>query len=67
LERASFENFALVLGLVPEFSSWTREEKEALVQVIRARAARDEMRYLHLMQRHSRLRAALLKLGSWAN
>lgn len=64
LERASFENFALVLGLVPELSSWTSEEKEALVQVIRAKAARDEMRYLHLMQRHPRLRAALLKIGS---
>jgi hypothetical protein len=64
LERASLENFALVLALVPDLSSWTREEKEALMQVIRAKAARDEMRYLHLMQRHDRLRAALLNLGS---
>ena len=64
LERASFENFALMLALVPELSSWTREEKETLVQVIRAKAARNEMRYLHRMQRHDRLREALLKLGS---
>ena len=64
LEQASFENFALVLAMVPSLKSWTREEKQALVQIIRAKAAPDEMRFLHLMQNHSKLRAALLKIGS---
>ena len=64
LEKAAFENFALVLAPAPELHAWTREEKEDLVQIIRAKGKRDEMLYLHLMQRHRRLRRALLKLGS---
>jgi hypothetical protein len=64
LERTSFENFAVVLALVPDLPSWRREEKDALVKIIRSKTARDEMRYLHLMQKHDRLRQAVLKLGS---
>ncbi len=64
LEHAAFENFALVLALVPDSARWKRSEKQALVEIIRAKVSRNEMKYLRLMQRHSRLRAALLKLGS---
>lgn len=64
LEKAAFENFALVLADVPGLRAWTREEKEDLVRIIRAKAKRDEMLYLHLTQRHRRLRKALLTLGS---
>ncbi len=64
LERASFENYALVLALIPDLSSWKREEKDALVEIIRAKAKPDEMVYLRLTQRHEKLRDALLKLGS---
>jgi hypothetical protein len=64
LEKTSFDNFALVLALIPDLSSWKREEKDALVAVIRARPKPDEMRYVHLTQQHDRLREALLKLGS---
>ncbi len=64
LEKAAFENFALVLADVPELPKWTREEKEDLVRIIRAKAKPDEMLYLHLTQRHGRLRRALLTLGS---
>jgi hypothetical protein len=64
LEKAAFENFALVLELVPGLRAWTREEKEDLVRVIRAKAKADEMLYLHLTQRHGRLRGALLRSGS---
>jgi hypothetical protein len=63
-ERASFENFALLLALVPGLQSWKREEKEELVRIIRGKSKADEMLYLHLTQRHERLREALLKLGS---
>ncbi len=63
-ERASFENFALVLALVPGLRDWKREEKEALVRIIRSKNKADEMLYLHLTQRHDRFREALLKLGS---
>jgi hypothetical protein len=64
LETAAFENFALVLADMRRWRAWTREEKEDLVQVIRAKAKRDEMLYLHLTQRHKRLRKALLGIGS---
>jgi hypothetical protein len=64
LEKAAFETFALVLADVPGLRAWTPEEKEDLVQISRAKAKQDEMLYLHLMQRHGRLRKALLRLGS---
>jgi hypothetical protein len=63
-ERVSFENFGLVLSLIPDLSSWASGGKQALWQAIRAKTAPDEMRYLHLLQRHRQLREALLKLGS---
>jgi len=64
LEKISFENIATALALVRDLSTWTREEKDALVKIIRAKTARDEMRYLHLMQKHERLRDTLLRIGS---
>jgi hypothetical protein len=64
LEKASFENLALVLALIPDLSSWMREQKDALVEIMRTKAKPDEMTYLHLTQRHEKLRDALLKLGS---
>jgi hypothetical protein len=63
LEKAAFENFALVLTQLPGLPAWTREEKKDLVRIIRAKAKSDEMLYLHLTQRHGRLRDALLTLG----
>jgi hypothetical protein len=64
LERAAFENFAVVLAMVRGLSGWTREEKDALMEIIRAKPKSDEMLYLHRTQRHGRLREALLMLGS---
>ncbi len=63
-ERANFENLALVLALVPGLATWKREEKEALVRIIRSKSKAYEMAYLHLTQRHELFREALLKLGS---
>jgi len=63
-EQASLENFALVLALIPDLSFWTRDEKQAIVRIIRAKSKPDEMLYLHLTQSHSRLRDSLLRLGS---
>jgi hypothetical protein len=63
LERAAFDNFALVLTQVPQLRAWTREEKEDLVRIIRAKSKPDEMLYLHLTRRHDKLREALLRVG----
>src|ERR1019366_3528654 len=50
LEKAAFDNFALVLADVPGLRAWTQEEKADLVQIIRAKSKPDEMLYLHLTQ-----------------
>jgi len=64
LEQAAFDDFALLLTQASDVRSWTRQEKEDLVQIIRAKAKPDEMLYLHRTQQHGRLRKALLALGS---
>jgi hypothetical protein len=60
----SLKEFAPVLALIPDLSDWSREEKQALVEIIRAKAGVDEKRYLRLMQRHEQFRNELIKLGS---
>jgi hypothetical protein len=63
-DQLAFENFALVLGEVRGLRAWTAKEKADLLSIIQAKSKQDEMLYLHLTQRHNRLRSALLKLGS---
>jgi len=63
-QRATFEDFALVLSLVPGMSLWSHEEKHALRKIIRAKSGVDEMHYVQLLKNHRRLREALLELGS---
>src|SRR5579883_1740259 len=60
----SFHNFAMLAALIPDLPAWTPAEKESLLEILRAKGAPSEMRYLHLLQTHSRLRDALLRLGS---
>jgi len=55
---------ALVFDLIPDLPRWTRAERDALAEIARAKARLDEIRYLRLLQRHTGLRAAVLRLGS---
>jgi hypothetical protein len=55
---------AQVVRLIPDLAGWTAEEKTAAAKVLRAKESASEARYLRLMQRHPRLRAAFLALGS---
>ena len=57
-----FKDFAVVLSLVPELKIWTANQKQALVAIIRAKAAKDESVYLQLLQQHEILKKALVKL-----
>jgi hypothetical protein len=57
------ENWALALSLIPDLHCWTDAEKQAAVDVTRARRGADEAEYLRLMQGHPRLRAAILPAG----
>lgn len=66
VELSTLSDFAVVLDLVPNLNRWSDSERQALVQVIHTKAAADEARYLKLMQRHHRVRAAMIKIGSQA-
>jgi len=59
----SFEDLALVLALIPGLSEWSGPEKEKLAQIIRAKTLADESGYARLLQRHAKLRSAIIKLG----
>jgi hypothetical protein len=61
---SALRDFAVVLSLVTDLREWNDSEKSALVGIIRAKTAVDESSYLKLMQKHSRLRRVLIKLGS---
>ncbi len=63
-ERAAFREFSLVLDLVVGLARWSRAEKDGVVAILRAKARGVESRYLRLLQRHARLRAALIRMGS---
>lgn len=57
-------DLALVLSLIPDLNRWSTEEKQLLTRITRAKVSAEEVRYLKLMQKHARLRDALIKLGS---
>jgi hypothetical protein len=64
VEQTTFENFALVLSLVPELENWTVPQRQAVTEIIRAKASAREAEYLHLLQRHDILRDVMVRLGS---
>jgi len=63
-ELNALENLALVLAMIPRVERWSADEKQLTAQIIRAKARTDEARYLRLMQRHTKLRAGVIALGS---
>jgi hypothetical protein len=62
--RSALNDFAVALTLVEDLPDWKSSDKKALLQIIRAKAADDESRYLKLMQTHARLRRAMLECGN---
>ena len=63
-ELSPVNDFASALALVPDLAKWNPAEKSQLVKIIQAKYRGDETRYLKLMQRHRRLREAILIVGS---
>jgi hypothetical protein len=57
-------DFAVTLSLVRDLPQWSKREKEALEKIIRAKSGPEESSYLKLMQKHPRLREAIIRLGS---
>jgi hypothetical protein len=62
--QIAFADFATVLSLVPDLDHWPPSKRDALRDIISAKAATNELRYQRLLQNHDLLRAAVLKLGS---
>ncbi|MCX6627092.1 MAG: hypothetical protein NTW28_05635 [Candidatus Solibacter sp.] len=54
---------AQVLETIPGRARWTREEKRAAARILQAKQEGEESRYLMEMQRHSGLRAAMIRAG----
>ncbi len=63
-QNKALETWSLVLGLILDLERWSLSEKSRMVQVIRAKATINETAYLRLTQRHPRLWAELLRIGS---
>jgi hypothetical protein len=63
-EKRAFENWSLVLALIPNLRGWSTKEKSDAIGMIRAKAGPNEMRYLRLSQERPRLRREMLRLGS---
>ena len=61
---AALSDFAVVLSVAGGLDRWTADEKRLMKQIIKAKASSAESRYLKLMQKHDRLRALLIELGS---
>ena len=62
--RRAFEDFALVLALVPDLPRWTTEDKRSLVRIIRAKVGPEESRFLRLIRKHTKLKDAVVRVGS---
>lgn len=60
----TLSDLALVLGSFRSLRQWPDEDKRLAARVIKAKAGADESTYLRLMQRHGRMRDALVRLGS---
>jgi hypothetical protein len=62
--KKAVEDLAPVLALISDLGRWTTKEKEALVQIIWSKVAATEFEYLRRMQKHRKLRDAIVRLGS---
>ena len=62
--QASFQNYALLLALIPDLGSWPAQEKQRLLAIIHAKANSSDSRYSQLLQTHAELRRVILEMGS---
>ena len=64
LGAAPGSHLTLVASLIPGLERWPASDKAALLAILKAKHSAGEWRYLRLMQRHARFRAACLRLAS---
>jgi hypothetical protein len=61
--RSALENLALLFAMTP-IDVWSSADKQLATRIIQAKGSGDESLYLKLMQKHSALRAAVIRFGS---
>ena len=64
--RLAWERFSPVVVILPGVTHWSRDEKERLVQVARAKGGRRESDFVRLFDGHRRLRRAIRDLAERA-
>ena len=63
-DRAGFKELASAVDLIPDLERWTRSDKRDLVQVMCAKGAITEDRYIARLRRHPRLLQAWSLIAS---
>jgi hypothetical protein len=62
-EKLQLERFSAILYLIKDLARWNDSEKNAMIDIIKAKSAKTEKRYIGLLQAHHRLKDALAKIG----
>ena len=62
-ERRTLHEMAPLLGALPELTTWSRRDKQALADAIRAKGDQSELRGARLLAAHPRLATALHTLA----
>jgi len=62
-ERLWWKSWAPLLDAIPRLDRWSRDERRALVRVVRAKGGHRESEYARLFDAHPRLAAAVLALS----
>ena len=63
LEKLQLERFSAILFLIKDLERWNDSEKNAMVDIIKAKSAKTEKGYIGLLQAHHRFKEALGKIG----
>lgn len=63
-DQKAFADWATVLFLIDDLGNWSSAEKILTTRIIRAKGSGTEADFLALLQKHSRLRDAILAIGS---
>lgn len=63
-ERLSWERWAPLVALLPDLPGWAPEDRQTLVDVIRAKGARQESSFVTRFDAHPRLGAALIAIAN---
>lgn len=63
-ERVAWDRWSPLVMALPGVERWSRAERTALARVVRAKGGRRESEFVHLFDRHRRLRRAILELAN---